>query len=134
MPRRVMSTQLQAAGGNTVDTYFDKVVKYVPADVISAWTAASSLIATTAPGQRATLLWVAFACGVVITAAWTWRQTKVPGLAPALRQVAIATGAFAVWVYALGGPFALAPPFPYSPVHGSLALIGYTFLAGFVDQ
>jgi hypothetical protein len=137
MGRRIVttefqSTRLEAAGGATVDTYFDRVIKYIPADVVSAWVFVTSVISG-APGgvPKPLVLWIAFGCGLVVTALWTWKQTSQPGLPPAVTQILISTGAFAVWVFALvGGPFANLTF--YEPVYGSLALVLYTLLVALI--
>jgi hypothetical protein len=94
-------TKAYQSGGTTAlpDTYFDKVVKYIPADVVGAWVAATGIVQASAAAPKDTLLWIIFVAGVLITAAWKLKQTKLP------IQAAVSTGAFAVWVFALGGPF-----------------------------
>lgn len=132
MGRRVQTMQLHAAGGGGgaagPDTYFDKVVKYIPGDVVAAWVAVTGLVKM-APSS--TLLWVSFVFGLVLTAAWTWKQTTVAGQPAAIRQILISTAAFAVWVYALGAPFDslgwTTPPIP------SLVLIGFTLAVGLFE-
>jgi hypothetical protein len=69
-----------AAAPAGFDTYFDKVLKYIPADVLT--------------------------------------------------QTIISTGAFAVWVFALGGPFHRVPG---QPVYGPLLLILYTLVAARIN-
>ncbi|MEO1743836.1 MAG: hypothetical protein AAFR99_18730 [Cyanobacteria bacterium J06629_9] len=118
-------------GGTQVDTYFDKVIKYIPADIIAAWTAITGLIASAGEQiDKAGLLWIMFAILVVLTPLWVRQQTRQAGLPLARTQIAISTVAFVVWVIALGGPFeSLAF---YEPLYGSLLLIVYTLVAGLV--
>ena len=131
MSRRIIATQLQATGtGLAADTYTDKLIKYIPADVVAAWTAASGIIASVAKESQALLFWVAFVFGLVATTLWTLRQTSMPAKPPAITQTVISTIAFVIWVYALGGPFASVGI--YSPPVGSLFLIGYTLLVPLV--
>jgi hypothetical protein len=128
MSRRIITEQLQAGGGGpTVDTYFDKVIKNIPADIVGAWTAVSGLVLGAASSvPKNTVLWIAFAVGILLTALWTLKQTQQPNMPPATKQTIISTGAFFVWVFALGGPFAgLAW---YNPLYGSLLLIAYTLV------
>jgi hypothetical protein len=133
MTRRVESMSLHGGGAGAVDTYFDKVVKYIPADVVAAWVAVTGIIANAgADVPSGTVLWICFAFGVVFTPIWVFVQTKRAGLPPAYIQVAIATGAFVIWVLALGGPFATLSW--YQPLYGSLALIGYTLVVGVINQ
>ena len=69
MSRRIVTTQFQAAGASSsLDTYFDKVLKYIPADVNGAWVAATGIINGTTGSLNATLLWVAFVVGLLVTA------------------------------------------------------------------
>src|SRR4051794_18361247 len=107
MGRRIITSQFQSSGGGSkVDTYFDRVVKYIPADVVAAWTAAMGLINGTPQIPRSTILWLTFAAGVILTALWTLKQTSEPKKQPAITQTVIAVVAFIIWVIALGGPFA----------------------------
>lgn len=130
MSRRVVTTQLMGAGGGTtVDTYFDKVVKYIPADIIAAWVTVTGLVKSAANVNVPTVMWLAFAMGVVLTPLWTWKQTSKDGAPPVRRQIAISTAAFVVWVIALG-----SPPFDgFNPLYGSLLLIGYTLVVGLIE-
>lgn len=132
MSRRIITTQLQASGtGLILDTYTDKLIKYIPADVVAAWTAASGVIASIAAETQALVFWIAFVIGLVATVLWTLRQTSMPAKPPAYTQTAISTIAFVIWVYALGGPFTSIGL--YSPPVGSLFLIGYTLLVPLVN-
>ena len=131
MSRRIVTTKLQAATGAQVDTYFDRVVKYIPADIVSAWVAVTGLISGRKDIPVNTILWLAFLIGIFITAAWVFRQTAQPNKRPAITQTGISTGAFIIWVIALGGPFATLAF--YKPVYGSLLLILYTLVVGIIN-
>src|SRR5881227_2316530 len=134
MSRRigVVWPKAQAAGVPPVDvdSYFDKVVKYIPADVVAAWVAVTGLVSSARDVPRQAILWVAFGIGLALTALWTWKQAAAPGQRPPLTQAIISTGAFAVWVFALGGPFQHVPG---PPVYGSLLLILYTLVVALID-
>ena len=131
---RVAPPRAQAAAGVTppveFDSYFDKVVKYIPADVVAAWVAVTGLVSSARDVPRQAILWVAFGIGLALTALWTWKQAAAPGQRPPLTQAIISTGAFAVWVFALGGPFQHVPG---QPVYGSLLLILYTLVVALID-
>lgn len=130
MPRRIRTMSLQASGGPDADKFFDRVIKYIPADVVGGWVAASGIIGSLKGPNSATVLWIAFAAGLALTAAWTLHQTREPGKPPAVLQTVIATLAFAIWAFALGGPFTQFPW--YEQAYGSLVLIGFTLAAGLV--
>jgi hypothetical protein len=130
--RRIVATQRQAAAAGPVqlDSFFDRVIKYVPADIVGAWVALTGLVAGAAGIPSARVLWIVFAVMTVITFAWTVKQTAVPGAPPAMTQAVISTGSFVVWVFALGGPFSSLTW--YAPVYGSILLILYTLAIGLV--
>lgn len=131
MSRRIITSEYQASGTTSkVDTYFDRVVKYIPSDIVAAWAVATGLITSTPNIPRGTVLWIAFVIGIIFTALWTLKQTTEPKKKPAITQTAISVGAFIVWVIALGGPFVTLAF--YNVVYGSLLLIGYSLFIGLV--
>lgn len=108
-----------------IDGYFDRLLKYIPSDVIGLWLAGSGLIQGQAGDEaRAGLLWLLFVVGLVFSFFWTRKQTAETGQPNAWRQVYLSCGAFAVWVFAIGGPFAELSF--YKPLYGSLVLLIYT--------
>src|SRR3989441_7705480 len=98
---RVVWPKAQAAAGvppppippGEIDTYFDKVVKFIPADIVAAWVAVTGLVASAPDIPRETILWIAFAIGLILTAWWTGRQAAAPGRRPPVTQAIISTGA-----------------------------------------
>ena len=132
MSRRIVTTRLEnvQGTGTSVDTYFDKVIKYIPADIVGAWVAVTGLISSDGNAPQSLVLWIAFALGTVLTLLWTLKQTSAPKKKPAITQALISTGSFVVWVFALGGPFSTLGF--YRPIYGSLLLIFYTLSIGLV--
>ncbi len=131
MGRRIITTQFQSSAGRA-DTYSDKVVKYIPADIVGAWVAATGIISGASQKvPKDTVLWFAFGIGIVLAALWTWKQTSESGKPAAKIQIAVSTGAFVVWVFALGGPFVHLSW--YDPAFGSLLLIFYTLVVGLIN-
>lgn len=131
MPRRIITAEFQVGEkGTQVDGYFDRVLKYIPADIVAGWVAVTNVIKSQAKDDPAsgTILWAAFAFGLIVTGIWTARQTKTPSLPPWRLQIIMSIAAFAVWVFALGGPFATLPF--YREYYGSLLLIAFTMLSG----
>ncbi len=127
MGRRIVSIKYQSGESNKVDSYSDRLLKYIPADVVGAWLAVQGLIQSAGNDvPKPGLLWLSFGVGIAATAWWTFNQTEEPKKKPAWTQTAISTGAFFVWIFALGGPFATLPF--YRPLYGSLLLIFYTLL------
>lgn len=128
MSRRIVTRANETtAASNPIDGYFDRILKYIPADVVGAWIAVTGII----PKKEAHRLvpWIALLVGIAATALWTWRQTTVRDQArPAVTQIAIASIAFLVWVFALGWPFDTRDW--YRGYYGALALIGYSLVVG----
>jgi len=129
------------------DGYFDKVIKYIPGDIVAGWTtllgltggvggAAVSGIGGIAPTIFLILL-IAF---IALTAWWTHQQTKDPKAGPGLMagrpattQIIISTVAFLVWAFALGRPFDQLLPGLYNPQVAAGILIIYTLAVGRID-
>jgi len=133
MSRRIVTTQYQSASDDIkIDNYFDRIIKYIPADVIGAWIATVGIVSSFAASNtpKNTILWIAFVIGIIFTAIWTWKQTTVPGKPAAKTQIIISIGAFVVLVFALGEPF--DELFWYDPGYGSLSLIFYALLVGMI--
>jgi hypothetical protein len=129
MSRRIVTAQTQstAAAAQPLDSYFDRVIKYIPADVVAAWVTVRGLVIGAAGVPTQTVLWIAFAFLLLFTAYWTYRNTHEPGKPPATTQIIVATVAFAVWVIALGNP-----PVTWNALYGSLLLIAFTLVSGVI--
>jgi uncharacterized membrane-anchored protein len=129
--RRIVSTQMQASraadgSGENVDGFFDRIIKYIPSDIVAAWVALTGLMANIAVG----VMWGVLAVMTLLAFLWTKKQTDVPGQPPAWRQALVAAVSFVVWAFALhSGPFATLN---YAPAYGSIALIIYTLAIGLI--
>jgi len=132
-PRVNTAKDAAADAGITEDSYLTKLVKYIPAEIIAAYVAASrALEAARDEVAYGTLLWVVAGALVALTPIWTLYATREPGRPPATFQAAAATVAFACWVFALGGPFELMPW--YRPVYGTLVLVFATLVIPLVER
>ena len=130
MSRRIRSQGLEAASGPPADKYLDRIIKYIPSEIVGAWIALTGIIASAAAGPTTIALWVVFAAGVILTPIYIWRQTSETGKPMATTQIVISACAFIVWVFALGGPFA-GLGF-YQPWLGSVVLIVFSLIVGAV--
>jgi hypothetical protein len=109
----------------------DRVVKYVPADVIAAWTAAVAVIKGAVGIPSATVLLICFVVGIALTFWWILKQTDAPGMPPAHKQAIIASVAFMVWVLALGDlDDALKTVIAWNEAYAKLLLILFTLISG----
>jgi hypothetical protein len=125
MSRRIMWSSFQANEPEAkIDSYFDRVLKYIPADVVGLWLTGNGLIQGQAGNDsRAGLLWLLFVAGLVFSFFWTRKETTESGKPTAWQQIILSCGSFVVWVFAIGGPF-VELSF-YKPLYGSLLLLFY---------
>ena len=125
MGRRIVTEQLQGKANPAPDKYTDRLIKYIPTEAVGFWLAVSGMVESASDDiPKSTVLWVLFAIGLILTFGWMFKQTEEPKKATAWTQIGIACGAFVVWVFAVGGPFANLSF--YRPLYGSLLLITYT--------
>jgi len=105
------------------DGYFDRLFKYIPAELVAGYIfVLGSVKQLTDPQQAKIVNWLIFAAFAVLTPVYLNRVQKVSKTG----QLIISTISFAVWVFALGGPFALTEW--YNPVFGSILLPVFTLL------
>lgn len=137
MARRIRDKALQGTAGpvpgGEPDGYADKIVKYVPADVVAAWTAAVAIIKGTVGIPTGRVLLICFIAGLVATYFWTIKQTAAASQPPAVKQAFVATVAFVVWVLALGDLDAVLGAFMnWNAAYAKLLLIGFTLVSGLI--
>ena len=136
MNRRINTVSLHAAGGaaEQPDTYTDRIVKFIPSEVVAGWLAITSAIKAAAQPPSETVIWVIFVVGVFFAAAWTWRASSEAGKHPPYIQTAVSTVAFFVWAYATGGGAPQWPGTIYQPLTATLLLVGFSLLSGLVTM
>ena len=110
-----------AADGPAPDEYADRLIKYIPSEVVGVFLSVNALL-TTAGDQvpKDILAWVIFGFLLVMTPIYLRRVQNVEKL----QQLLISTISFAVWIFTLGGPFAQFSW--YSPFYGAVLLPLYT--------
>jgi len=126
--RRIVTAQLQATRGAAAspDGPFDRIIKYIPADIVAGWVALDGF----SKGLNVGVLWGLLAVVAIFAFLWTKKQTDVPGQPPAVKQSVIAMISFVVWAFALqSGPFA---SLGYPEAYGSISIIVYTLGIGLV--
>jgi hypothetical protein len=127
MGRRIVSRRLESGTSkDAVDGYQDRVLKYIPADINAAWLALTGIVKSVTTIPQSTVLWILFGLLLILTPIWIWKQTSEAKKPPAITQILVSTGAFFVWVFALGDPFTSLSF--YQPVYGSILLILYTLI------
>lgn len=84
------------------DKYISKIIKLVPAEIISVYLAVFNLIesSTQQPAGSKNLQWIVFLLIVAITPFYLKKVAKITST----RQVLFCTFSFVVWVLSMGGP------------------------------
>jgi hypothetical protein len=132
MSRRIITSQLDSSKASTkIDGYFDKLLKYIPTEIVGGWVAITGFIKGSSDIPSAPLLWGLFVFFIVLTALYILKQTSEPKKKPAITQTALSVGAFVVWVFALGEPFSSLSF--YRPVYGSILLIMYNLIIPLIN-
>jgi hypothetical protein len=121
----------ELAGSETIpevkkDEYKDRLLKYIPADIIAAYLALRSLIDLIQNRAAVpTVRFVVFVIVLAITIPWQRNVAQIRKW----QQVWIGLGAFVVWAISLGEPFtAEVLGTWYDPAYGAMLLVLYTFL------
>lgn len=113
-------------GTPTADDFWSRLLKYIPIEVIGAYLAATGLVsAASSHRTREIILWIIFSVALVMTPVYL---RKLGGVVRT-RQLLVSAAAFAVWAFALGGPFAESWS-GYEPWMGSIAVILSAFVLG----
>jgi len=150
MPRQIITSAYSAqqaqlafaaaAGANPPpppprDPYKERLIKLIPGEVVAVYLFLSGLIAATdaAKVPQGPLLSVVFL--ILLTLTWPY-LSRIAGVSSPI-QLAISVGAFAVWVFSLGGPFPYLMDkvgVSYQPIYGGVLLALYTFAAPILDN
>jgi len=114
------------APDDRTSSYFEKLIKYIPGELNAAYIAIDGILREELVSDPVApwLYWGVFLFLLVLTPLYIkYRPTKEAVEQSVRFHCCAATVAFAVWVFALGGPFAISFPDIYRPVYGSLLLI-----------
>ena len=124
MGRRIVTSQLEAKTEVAkIDGYFDKLLKYIPTEIVGGWIAITGLIKSASNIPTNTILWILLIIFTGLTALYILKQTSEPKKPLAVKQTTISAIAFVVWVFALGEPFDSLSF--YNHIYGSILLIIY---------
>jgi hypothetical protein len=111
------------------EDYLGRLVKYVPTEIIGLYLAASGPVPKSDGGQPV-ILWLIFAACIILTPVYLWFATNDKEKGPLVLQIVLATIAFPVWVFAVGGPFMSLPW--YQGYIASILLVFVTFIFGLI--
>lgn len=132
MGRRIITQEYQTkAEGAKLEGYFDKLIKYIPTEIVGGWIAITGVIKSASDIPTNRILWILLAIFTILTAIYILQQTSEPDKPPAIKQTTISTIAFIVWVFALGEPFDSLSF--YNPIYGSILLILYNLIIPLIN-
>ncbi len=114
------------------DGYFSRIIKYVPTEFLTVFLIVNSLVESHIVQVSTNQYWLIFAGLLVANAIYLGIATRRQGMPPAIVQIGVSTVLFAVFIYAVGGPFAYANVSYYQPNYGAVLLPVALFLAGFI--
>ena len=116
------------AGTATRDGYFDRLFKYIPAELVAGYIFVLGVVQQlTDAGEIRIFQWLLFIIFCILTPLYLWRVQKVLKV----QQHIISLLSFIVWVFALGGPFALSGW--YNPVYGAILLPVFTLVVAIIE-
>jgi hypothetical protein len=120
---------------NRADNYMSRVLKHIPSEIVMAYVAIDGVLRTSYnPNVRSErqmlskLSWIIFAALTIITPLWLRRVMRVRRP----MQLFISTLSVPVWLFALGGPFALLDW--YEPAFGAIVLPLYTLIVPIISR
>ena len=117
--------------GETIDDFLGRLVKYIPAELVGLYVAARGVIPKTA---EPSVLWAVTAITWIFVPVYFWFITTRSGQKPLKAQILLATVAFPIWVFAIGGdPVASWPWYATHQYVSSLVLIFATVAFGLVQ-
>ncbi|HEX4309900.1 MAG TPA: hypothetical protein VHZ25_07715 [Acidobacteriaceae bacterium] len=118
---------------NRGDDYLDRLVKYIPAEIIALYLGASNVVPHSGRKNEVIALWVIAVLTTICTPIYMRYATKDWKTQPTLwSQVIISSIAFPIWVFAMGGPFEATWPnwYPNNKWIAAIVISFATFLAG----
>jgi len=116
------------AGTITRDGYLDRLFKYIPAELVAGYIFVLGVMKQlTDAGEVRMFQWLLFIIFCILTPLYLWRVQKVLKV----HQHIISLLSFIVWVFALGGPFALSGW--YNPVYGAILLPVFTLVVAIIE-
>lgn len=112
---------------NRSDDYMSRVLKNIPSEIVMAYIAIDGVLRTSYDSRVGSereillkLLSITLMALTVLTPLWLWRVMRVRRFS----QLLISMVSVPIWLFALGGPFALLDW--YQPAFGAIVLPLYT--------
>jgi len=106
------------------DNYLERLFKYIPSEIILLYITCEKVILSQSQIPM-NLYWLIAGFCFIINPLYLFFVVKVKKVT----QIIISTLSFAVWVFAIGGPFSFMRW--YKPIYGAITLPIFTFLITF---
>lgn len=117
--------------GPPADKYKDRLLKYIPADVVAIYLTLTSTVAAAADGSlKWWLAWIVF----VVVGICTPFYMKHIGKITDQKQIIVGSIAFIIWAASLGAPFDKTHIPWFEPIIVALILPLFTFLIPLTDE
>ena len=120
---------------NRSDDYLSRVLKYIPSEIVMAYIAIEGVLRTSYNpavwAERQMLLKLSLGVAAtltIITPFWLYRVMRVRRGT----QILLSTLSVPVWLFAMGGPFALLDW--YEPAFGAIVLPLYTLIVPIISR
>lgn len=113
-------TARSANAGPTADTWYERLLKYIPAESVALYLALEGIVRTPTLPERALQVWLAVVLAVCLLFTWLYLR-RASEVAPTTTQLLVSSGALVVYVFALGGFFATLGF--WEPWQGTLLLV-----------
>jgi len=101
---RFLSYSAPSAPHAESDGYLDRLIKYIPAEVIALYLGATNVVPTT-DSSYWSALWIITVLTALCTPVYMYFVTKADHQPTLWSQIIISSVAFPIWVFAIGGPF-----------------------------
>lgn len=119
---------------NPAEQYIAKIIRYIPGSIVAGYTSMIGLVSQSQPYQLQ-LSWAIFGFCLLLAPLYVmFVPDSIPNTKDCSKRFHVVASflSFAVWGFALGGPFTSLPW--YSQVYGSLALIAATLLMPLLER
>lgn len=143
MSRRIDTGTLDASPGTGLylgsarrkggDDYLGRLSKYIPAEIVGLYLATAGMVPANVPEKRAALWMIFSLCFLLVPIYFFFATTDGKKKRPLWPQIILATTAYPVWVFAIGGPFADYPWYGAHRYIASVALAFVTVAMGFIQ-
>ncbi|WP_422358854.1 hypothetical protein [Reichenbachiella sp.] len=108
------------------DKYKDRLLKYIPGEIIALWITGTSVLTENADKFNASWHWAFMAICAILCVVYLKLAMKVDKPI----QLVVSVLCFVVWVFTLGGPFLFLDW--YDPIYGQFILPIFTITVGFI--